>query len=144
MNQSTTDNLLQILRKADTRSKLDSYLQNPNTQSLAVSFPDYSCSIENVKALSNPELITRSRIERTYFYQIMNRRRKPGRDKIIALALAAKIGLKETQRCLEISTLAPLYSRNRRDAIIIFAIEQELSLDDTNSLLDEFSLPPIV
>lgn len=44
--------------------------------------------------------------------------------------------LTETQRLLEVTNLGILYARNRRDAILIFCINKELSVTDTEELID--------
>lgn len=62
----------------------------------------------------------------------------PGRDKAIMICLALHLNLDMTQKALECAKLPVLYPRDRRDAIIIFAIEHDSSVDDTCDLLDEF------
>ena len=45
--------------------------------------------------------------------------------------------LQERNRLLTIAKAGILYSKNRRDAILIFGLERELSLIDINELLYE-------
>lgn len=106
-------------------------------------FSDYFLSLPEVQQFSNRELIARSGIERTYYYQIINGTRQPGRDKVLLLSLAAKLTLKETQRSLELCNLGVLYPRRRRDAIISFAINHHLSVADTQELLLNFKELPL-
>ena len=56
---------------------------------------------------------------------------------MIALSAAMHLPLQECNRLLTIAKAGILYSKNRRDAILIFGIERELSLIDINELLYE-------
>ena len=82
-------------------------------------------------------------IERTYLYQIMRGVKNPGRDKIIAIAVACEMNLAETQRALEIAQEGILYAKSSRDSLIIYAINNKLSLREINSLLTDHELDPL-
>ena len=69
-------------------------------------------------------------ISRSYGYQILRGER---------VALALKLSLKETQRLLAISGCGALYPKVRRDAAVIFALNQGMSLLEAENLLS--SLP---
>ena len=137
MDPKTTGELLSILNSADDSSDLEKYLSNHTSDSKALSFAEYFCSILDAKHLSRAQVIRESGIERTYGYQLLNGLRQPGRDKILCLCIAAGLSLKETQRALEISQAGILYSRCRRDAVIIFALNKQLSCKETSELLIE-------
>ena len=76
-------------------------------------------------------------LPRTYAYQILRGPKNPGREKVLALCLAAKMDYEETQRALALADAGKLYSRRKEDSIIIFALEQKLSVLQTNELLYE-------
>lgn len=137
MDRKSTDELLHILTNLTSSGSLERYVSEPDhfTQ---MRFTDYYNSLPEVKTQKYTDLIRESGIERTYFYQIMNGRRQPGRDKVILLSLAAGLSLKEVQRALEITGLGILYSRNRRDAILIFAFTKGLGVSDAQELLSHF------
>lgn len=99
---------------------------------------DYFFSLPEVNRKDKSEIIKKSGIERTYAYQIFNKRRMPGRDKILELSIGMGLSLKETQRGLKIGNEPILYSRNKRDAIIIFCINEGKSLMATEELLMEY------
>ena len=46
--------------------------------------------------------------------------------------------LRETNRLLQAGNVSSLYCKNRRDAILIFCIDHELSLAKTNETLFDF------
>ena len=107
------------------------------------SFPKYFESLESVQALGSGELIKRSSLERSYYYQIMKGTRSPGRDKVLRLCLAAGLTLRETTRALELSGNAPLYPKNRRDIILTVAINQKAGVIDANLLLSKYGEEPL-
>lgn len=144
MDETTTSRLADVLNRIDSEQELSEYLDQPKVSDGFTSFAQYYQSLPGVRALDSSELIAGSGIERSYFYQIMSgRKTHPGRDKIIALCLAARLDRDQTKRALELGGEAPLYARNRRDAIISFAIGQGLGVQDTNLLLDRFAELPI-
>ncbi len=134
----TTDDLLKVLNSLDNADELSGFLSDPAANALFSTFADYYLSLEKVKNTDNAELISKSNIERTYWYQLINKTRIPRRDKILAMCIAAGLSAGETQRGLEIAGTGILYARNRRDAIIIYALNNGLGLDGTQQLLMQF------
>ena len=99
---------------------------------------DYFRSLPSVKSMSDSEMIEASGIEKSYYYQIMKETRKPSRDKVLRLCIGAKLSYRETERMLELCGFATLYSKNRRDIIISVALNQHISVIETNILLDKY------
>ena len=78
-------------------------------------------------------------VSKSYGYQILRGERVPGRDILLRTALALGLSLKETQRLLAVGGCGALYPRVRRDAAVIFALNQKMSLLQAEELLS--SLP---
>jgi len=133
----TTQELLKILHATRNTSELQEYTEKLASNSGFHSFSEYLCYILREKKIAESELIRDSQIQRTYAYQILNGTKNPGRDKVIALCLAAHMNLEETQRALILANLGQLYPRRHRDSILIFALEQCLDVQQTNELLFE-------
>ena len=72
-----------------------------------------------------------------YIYQVFRGIKKPSRDVALSIALAMKLGPQETERMLRIAHLPQLDARNRRDSIILFALNRQLTVPDTNDILYE-------
>lgn len=89
--------------------------------------------------LSAPEWMTAADISKSYGYQILRGERTPGRDVLLRTALVLRLSLEDTQRLLAVSGCGALYPRVRRDAAVIFALNQTMSLLETEELL--LSLP---
>lgn len=143
MDPKTTRELTNILENIHNEHELKAYMEKPGHLSPASSFLCYFQNLPEVQTMDEAELIRKSGIERTYGYQILNGRRAPGRDKIIALCLAAGVALKETQRSLEAAGLAPLYSRSRRDAVLIYCVNRHFSVIETSEVLERFGEKPL-
>lgn len=138
MTPGTTRELEKILNSVHSKSDLEDYLRAPGHMAGAGSFAEYYGGLPQVQAAKRADLVQSSGIERTYCYQILSGRKTPGRDKILALCLAAGLPLKETQRALEIAGEAALYSRNRRDAILIYSINHHFTRMQADELLEHF------
>ena len=135
---------MQVLTHLTEQSELNEYLEDLEKPA-ADSFLDYYNSFPQVQAMSKAALLQKSGLNRTTFYHIMNGNRQPGRDHIIALCLAAGLTVAETQRALEVTEHGILYSRNRRDAILIFCMNRGITSHmDVNELLDQFGEPLLV
>ena len=88
------------------------------------------------KNLTKKEVNERSGLNREYAYHIFSGLKKnPSRPKILAIALAMELNLDEIQYLLRYARLGALYPRNQWDAVIISAVEQKLSVAQTNELL---------
>lgn len=89
--------------------------------------------------LSASEWIAGADISKSYGYQILRGERMPGRDILLRTALTLQLSLKETQRLLAVGSCGALYPKVRRDAAVIFALNQKMTLLETEDLLS--SLP---
>ena len=118
-------------------------MEEPKVADSFKSFPDYFRSLPSVQQLESSEMIQKSGLERSYYYQVMKGTRSPGRDKILRLCIAAGLSLRETTRALELGGCAPLYPKNRRDIILTVAINQSASVDDANLLLYKYGEEPL-
>lgn len=72
-----------------------------------------------------------------YVYKVINGERKPSRDVLIGIAVGMELSLEETQLLLRISRMAVLDPRDRRDSVIIYGLNERLTIDRLNDLLYE-------
>lgn len=133
----TTDELLKILHSTQSISELNKYTENLSEQNENLTISEYFTTYLRIHNILESDLIHSSLIQRNYAYQILNGTKQPGRDKVLALCLAAQMNYDETQRALALSDVGKLYPRRKRDSIIIFALNQKLSVQQTNELLYE-------
>ena len=126
MDEKTTNELNHILKSCTTLSHLEAALTElPEKERLTL-----KCYLEELletKGLNKADEIREANIARTYGYQIFQGERLASRDKLIALSAAMHLTLQECNRLLTIAKAGILYCKNRRDAILIFGLERELS-----------------
>lgn len=137
MPHITTDELLKQLRSANSIPKLTKYTSNLSFHTGYRTFAEYMTAYLKEHDLPQNKIIQASLIQRNYGYQILNGSKNPGREKILALCLAAGMNYEETQRALTLAGLGKLYPRRKEDSVIIFAIENKLNVLQTNELLYE-------
>lgn len=137
--KSETVDLLNTLNSINNTNELHNFMKNINDKN--ITFVTYFKDLCDKKNLKKSNIIHKSNINRTYGYQILNGDKKPSRDKIIQLCIGANLTLKETNNCLILGGANELYVKNSRDSIIIFSINQKLSITDINELLYEYNLP---
>lgn len=136
MDEKTTGELNQMLKKCTTLSHLEETLTElPEKDKLTLK--NYLAELLEKYGRKKSDVIQKANLARTYGYQIFQGERVASRDKLIALAIAMKLTLEECNRLLTIAKAGILYSKNRRDAVLIFGIERGLSLIDINELLYE-------
>lgn len=143
MDETTTKKLSDILSGIDNTKDMEQYMLEPKVADSFKSFPEFFRSLPKVQNTESSELIQKSGLERSYYYQVMKGSRSPSRDKVLRLCIAAGLDLTETTRALELSGNAVLYPRNRRDIILTVAINQSASVDDANLLLFKYGEDPL-
>ena len=142
-SEKETDDVYKSLTDTDSTEELLEFIND-----LEISYPDMSF-IEHYEQYlkdfkGNRQALARlSQVDKDYIYQIISGRRMPDRDRIIALCLAIGMTDRECIRCLERSNYGILYAKNKRDAVIIYAFRNQLSVLQLNEKLDELGLKPL-
>ncbi len=137
MAYKSTDELLKILKSTPNTSKLKHYMDTLSSDNAPHTFVEFINQELTLQQMSVSRLISLSQIQRNYTYQILDGKRNPSRDKVLSLCLALNFDLAKTQHALTLSNNSQLYSRRKRDSVLIFALEKNLSVQDANELLYE-------
>lgn len=104
---------------------------------------DYLHEILRERGVKRADVVRASGINVTVVYDIFAGKSLPGRDHAIMLAFGLHCSLRETQRLLRLANVAELWPKIRRDAIIIWCINQGMTraeCDDELWRLDEKTL----
>ena len=141
LSEKPTDNLLKILKSANKKNDLKSYISSNLDESL--SLDEYLENKLADKGISKSQAIKNSNLDRTYGYEIFKGQKIIGREKLIAICIGIGLNLTETQRVLTIGKQKILYAKDARDSIIIFSINNNYSIMETNELLFEENFEPI-
>ena len=126
-----TEDLLKQIRELN----IDEFKKEDHFDKIGIG--DYLSNLLTSHDLQPKDIIINLNMDRSYTYQILGGRRNPTRNFLLRIAIFLKLPLEETQRMLSIAQRAQLYPRNRFDAAIIFALEHEMTLEETNALLEE-------
>ena len=130
----STDELFTELK---TEKNLEGW-RSRNQKEFIEPLNEYLEKILAEKNLSKHEVIEQSGLNREYAYHIFSgKKNNPSRPKILALAIALGLNLDEVQYLLRYAGQGVLYPRNDWDAVIISAVEQKLSVIQTNELLHD-------
>ena len=86
------------------------------------------------------DVVRGSLLGRAYVYKIFAGEKIPSRDKLLAIEYGLGLSDDETQKMLKLSGNRELYARDKRDALILFARQQNKSIFYVNELLDRHGL----
>lgn len=126
------------------KNNLHNYFEN-NSDEFFVSLHEYLQLLLEEKNLIKLDVIRQSHIDRHYAYHIFSGKRlNPSRNKVLALAIALKLNLQETQELLRHARHCELCPRSRFDSIIISSILQRLDVPQINSLLKNYSVKSLL
>ena len=132
-SQKSTDDLMRLLHEGALKDVVAG-------DGLLPPFPDYLARLCSEREIARERVIQRARIERSYGHQLFNGTRRPSRDKVIQLAFGFGLDLKQTQYLLKIAGQSPLVPQVKRDAAILYCVLHQLSLDEVQTLLENFQM----
>ena len=134
MAKTTTELLKELKRQS---CSLPDYLSNYKDTFVNEDVKAFWENIIESKNYSKSNIINKADFSYCYFYEVINGRKAPTKDKVVRLALAMKMTVDECQRALKVSGRSFLHPKNRRDSILIYAIEQQMTVIQCNNLLSD-------
>ena len=132
MNEKNTDTLQQELMSTNN---LDRFLTENDASFRDVPLQEAIQRIFDEKGMSKAQLAKQSGISEVYLHQLFSGRRFPSRSRLLCLCFGLGATVDEAQSLLQQARHAPLYSRDRRDAIVIFALSHHMTLFEVNDKL---------
>lgn len=144
MKNKKTDNLLNILKNINNKSHLNRYVDFLESEENNLQLSEYILNVSTSKGLKKVDIIKNAHIYRTYGYEILNGKKLPSRNKLLQICIGNKFTLVETNKSLTLAKLGVLYAKDPRDSIIIYTINNKLSLIHTNIILDDHNFEPFV
>lgn len=139
--RKSTEDLLEELQNENC--KIDEYLKGNGESFVYDKIKDFWETAIEKSGYSKSNIINKSDFSYCYFYDVINGRKIPGRDKIIRLILTMHLSVDECQEALRISGRSALYPRIKRDAIILFAISNGYSIYQLAELLQNTGEEPL-
>lgn len=130
----STDNLFLMLEKEENISENWNELSQYMDAGL---FHNHLYHLILEKNITIQEVGVNALLSRSFTYQIFSGIRIPSRNIILRIALVLKISLDETQRLLSLANRGALYPKIKRDAVIIYALNRNWELEQTDKTLIE-------
>lgn len=132
MTEKNTDQLQQELMSSNDLDRFlsendDSFRDTPLQLTLQRLF--------NATGLSKAALAKQSGISEVYLHQLFSGCRFPSRNRLLCVCFGLGASAEDTQALLQQARHAPLYTRDRRDAIILFGLSHGMDLFQVNDKL---------
>ena len=135
----TTDDLSKTLSSA---SSIDDYLKENEADLTPTPFIIQLEQYLADRNLKRSDLIKQMLIDRRYVYNLFDGSRKnPSREIVLQLCLAMKLSVSEANHLLNAAGVNELYARSPFDSVIIYCLQNQISLTDCNSVLEQHNLP---
>ena len=135
----------QLENELSTAENVEDFLADNKDSFRNFTLAEYLNKLLAQKNFTKSEIIKRSQLDTTYVYRVFSGvTKKPARTNVIALALAFELSAKETNYLLYYAGVEKLYVRNEWDSIIFFALENHLSVIETNELLRDSNEFPLL
>ena len=114
-----TDDLRQELMEAHD---LDQFLSDNEENFINNSVCELLNQLFRKRNISKATLAKQSGMSEVYLHQVFAGRRNPSRSRLLCLCFGLQTTVEETQELLKQCGFARLYTKNRRDAIILYGI----------------------
>ena len=138
MKKKSTDELNKILR---SNIPISRYLKENADSFNNLTLPQTFELILKENKISKSQAVKGSDLERTHGYQILSGKRSPTRDNLIRMCIGMRASSEQTRLLLLKNKSAPLYSKDKRDSVILFGIMHHMNLQEINELLYQNRLP---
>ena len=130
-----TDELLEELKMKGI--DIQEYLDENENSFIEISLKEFWNELLERSGQSKSNIINNADISYIYFYEILQGKKIPKKDKIIRIILAMELEVDDAQNALKYCNQAILYPRIKRDSLLIYAIQNHYSIFQTQALLSE-------
>ena len=125
----------ELLNQLNNSNNLDEYFKQNQEYFLDSTISDYLYNVFAEKCLVKSRVFRKAEIDEIYGYQIFSGKKNPSRNTLIAICIGARFTINEIQTALKIAGYATLYSKMKRDSIIIFGINNSKEVREINEML---------
>ena len=143
---STTDELTKVL-KSSRISDIDRYLEENREKFVSGRSPFGDFIKEKIKGsgLKQQDVFLSADVPERYGYKLLSgEKHTMDRDRIGALCIGARLGLKDTQKALKLYGMAELYPKVPRDAVLMIAINSGCrDVHEADAVLGEHGMEPL-
>lgn len=129
MQQKSTQELFDALSGT---ADLNRFLEENRNQFDSRHLSEFLQQYMREKGVKRGDVIRASQLNEVYAYQILNGTKEPARDKVICLLLAIGVTVQQAQTLLKVCGYAPLYAKDKRDCVLLYAIDRQWTVVETN------------
>ena len=129
--KSTSDLSQELMRNAN----IDHYIHENQSFFSDKSVSDLLSQLYEKKTMTKAALARKAGMSEIYLHQVFSGRRTPSRDRLLCLCIGLGASTEETQSLLQQAHHAPLYARDKRDAVLLFGLSHSLTLPEINDAL---------
>lgn len=134
----------ELLHELTASGNIGDYLQENRGELQPPDLGLYLRTLLAEKKCKRSEVIRAANLEMSYGYRLFEgSKTRPGRDKVLALAIGFKLTPAEADRLLKYAGWRELYPRDRRDSILSFGLEKKYDLDTINQTLAAYRCPEL-
>ena len=137
----TTDKLISELFKT---SSIEEFLAAHEEELVVPSFAAYLARLCRQRNTTISKVLDKADIGISFGYALFKGTRKASRDTVVKLALAFGLNLDNTQKVLSAAGFGGLYPRIKRDAVLIYSIQREYTLFQTQEQLSRQQLTELM
>ena len=131
MNKNT-DDLQQELMAAED---LNQFIADNEDRFLRENVAEAVAELFDKKSVSKANLAKKAGMSEVYLHQVFAGYRNPTRNRLLCLCFGMEATLEETQGLLKRCGYAQLYSRKKRDAVVIYGLLHGMTLFEVNDKL---------
>lgn len=133
VNLKRTEDLLEQLKLRNVN--YEEFLENNKDSFVEKDLSSFWAQVLNMCNMKNVDIINKADMGYTFFYDIISGRKIPSRDTIARMFIAMRLDLDSCQAALKLYNWAGLYSKDKRDSIVIYALTHDLTVSQTESML---------
>lgn len=131
MNKNTDDLQLELMTAADLSQFIEDNADKFSRENIA----DALNNLFLQKDISKAALAKNAGMSEVYLHQVFAGHRNPSRNRLLCLCFGMGATLDETQTLLKQCGYAQLYSRKKRDAVVIYGLLHGMTLFEVNDKL---------
>ena len=131
MNKNTDDLQQELMTAAD----LNQFIEDNEDKFSRENIADALNNLFLQKDVSKATLAKNAGMSEVYLHQVFAGHRNPSRNRLLCLCFGMGATLDETQTLLKQCGYAQLYSRKKRDAVVIYGLLHGMTLFEVNDKL---------
>ena len=131
MNKNTDDLQQELMTAAD----LNQFIEDNEDKFSRENIADALNNLFLQKDVSKATLAKNAGMSEVYLHQVFAGHRNPSRNRLLCLCFGMEATLEETQTLLKQCGYAQLYSRKKRDAVVIYGLLHGMTLFEVNDKL---------